>query len=151
MLLGELAYHRGNHQEGLIIYAKRCNVAMLFTTRSPGPGCIRRVMRSERFLWAGEYDEAEQVYRDDLGLTDTVHRCAQHPKNMWALHGLVECLERRKDADEAAQFKKLLQEASAATETPIHSSVAVEGWRLKRSKSRMRVSASRFSYLKSPL
>ncbi|MBZ9771302.1 hypothetical protein LB558_02045 [Mesorhizobium sp. CO1-1-8] len=31
--------------------------------------------------------EAEQVYRDDLGLSGKVQRCARHPNNVWALHG----------------------------------------------------------------
>ena len=43
----------------------------------------------------GHVEEAEQVYRDDLGLSGKVQRCAQHPDNVWALHGLVECLKRR--------------------------------------------------------
>jgi len=128
MLLGELAYHRGNHQEGfshLREAVQRCD-ALHYSEPWPWMHPPRHALGA-LLMEQGEYDEAEQVYRDDLGLTDRVHRCAQHPKNMWALHGLVECLERRKDADEVAQFKKLLQEASAATETPIHSSCCCRG------------------------
>jgi len=40
------------------------------------------------------------VYRDDLGLSGRVQRCTQHPDNVWALHGLVECLERRGETRE---------------------------------------------------
>jgi hypothetical protein len=40
----------------------------------------------------GHCEEAEQGYRDDLGLSGTVQRSAQHLNNVWALHGLVECL-----------------------------------------------------------
>ena len=36
--------------------------------------------------------EAEQVYRADLGLDDSVNRFAQHPDNIWSLHGYAECL-----------------------------------------------------------
>jgi len=128
MLLGELAYHRGNHQEGfshLREAVQRCD-ALHYSEPWPWMHPPRHALGA-LLMEQGEYDEAEQVYRDDLGLTATVHRCAQHPKNMWALHGLVECLERRKDLDEAAHFKKLLQEASAATETPIHSSCCCRG------------------------
>ena len=45
-------------------------------------------------LEQGHVAEAEEVYRDDLGLSGRVQRCTQHPDNVWALHGLVECLER---------------------------------------------------------
>jgi hypothetical protein len=44
-------------------------------------------------LEQGHVVEAEEVYRDDLGLSGRVQR-SQHPDNVWALHGLVECLER---------------------------------------------------------
>ena len=43
----------------------------------------------------GHLDEAEAVYRADLGMDDTVPRCCQHPDNVWSLTGLVECLEHR--------------------------------------------------------
>jgi hypothetical protein len=53
----------------------------------------------------GHDGEAEQVYRDDLGLSGQIQRCAQHPDNVWALHGLVECLQRR---DERVALPALL-------------------------------------------
>ena len=39
-------------------------------------------------------EEAEAVYRADLGLDGTLARACQHPENVWSLHGFHECLMR---------------------------------------------------------
>ena len=70
----------------------------------------------------GHVSEAEQVYRDDLGLSGTVQRCAQHPDNVWALHGLVECLTRRSEPDELPRVRDRLRAALAKADVPIRSS-----------------------------
>jgi hypothetical protein len=70
----------------------------------------------------GHVEEAEQVYRDDLGLSDKVQRCAQHPDNVWALHGLVECLKRRGETKELAGYQRKLATALAKTDTVVTSS-----------------------------
>ena len=59
----------------------------------------------------GQYEEAEEVYRDDLGLSDKIQRCAQHPDNVWALHGLVECLRTRDDKRELPLSERKLAAA----------------------------------------
>ena len=41
-------------------------------------------------LEQGQVEEATNVYREDL-------RSGHHPRNIWALHGLAECLETRPD------------------------------------------------------
>jgi hypothetical protein len=41
-----------------------------------------------------------------LGLSGKIQRCAQHPDNIWALHGLVECLQRRNDKIELPALQK---------------------------------------------
>ena len=70
----------------------------------------------------GHIGEAEQVYRDDLGMSATVQRCAQHAGNVWALHGLVECLNARKDIDELPALQASLAAALAKADVPITSS-----------------------------
>ncbi len=70
----------------------------------------------------GHAAEAEQVYRDDLGLSGTVQRCAQHPDNVWALHGLAECLKRRGEKEELPGLKAKLAAALAKADVPITSS-----------------------------
>ena len=67
-------------------------------------------------------EEAEQVYRDDLGLSGRVQRCAQHPDNVWALHGLVECLKRRGESVEMPALQAKLAAALAKADVAITSS-----------------------------
>ena len=77
------------------------------STSNPGHGCIRRGTRWRALLSEqGHYSEAEQVYRDDLGLSGKIQRCAQHPDNVWALHGLVECLQMRGDTKELPALQR---------------------------------------------
>lgn len=40
------------------------------------------------------------------GLSDKVQRCTQHPDNILALHGPVECLERRGNSEELAVYNR---------------------------------------------
>jgi hypothetical protein len=67
-------------------------------------------------------NEAEEVYRDDLGLTGKIQRCAQHPNNVWSLHGLAECLQRRGEQDELQAIRAKLARALAMADVPIASS-----------------------------
>ena len=70
----------------------------------------------------GYYDEAETVYRTDLGLNNDLQRCAQHPGNIWSLHGLVECLRLRGETKELPDFEKQLAAAQEKTDVAITSS-----------------------------
>ncbi len=62
------------------------------------------------------------MYRDDLGLSGRVQRCTQHPDNVWALHGLVECLERRGETRDLFALRPKLQAALQKADIPIKSS-----------------------------
>lgn len=68
------------------------------------------------------YAEAEQLYRDDLGLTDAIARPCQHPGNVWALHGLHECLTRRGEHGEAVHIGKQLDRVLARADVRVGSS-----------------------------
>lgn len=70
----------------------------------------------------GHVAEAEAVYRDDLGLGGTVQRCAHHPDNVWALHGLAECLRRRGDTVALGAMQTSLDAALALADVEITSS-----------------------------
>jgi hypothetical protein len=73
-------------------------------------------------LEQGHYVEAEAIYRDDLGLTGKIQRCAQHPDNVWSLHGLAECLLRKDDRNELPTIRAKLVSALAMADVPITSS-----------------------------
>lgn len=73
-------------------------------------------MEQQRFL------EAEEIYRADLGLNDTLARPCQHPGNVWSLHGLHECLVRREDSTEIVLVKQQLDQVLARAQVPVKSS-----------------------------
>ena len=78
--------------------------------------------RAALLMEQGHYAEAEEVYRTDLGLNNKVQRCAQHRDNVWALHGLVECLQNRGETAECAALEKKLLNALEKTDLAITSS-----------------------------
>ena len=73
-------------------------------------------------LEQGRVDEAEAVYRADLGLDGQLVRACQHPDNPWSLHGLHECLVRRGETTEAALVAQRLELAGARADIPITAS-----------------------------
>ncbi|MFV1991695.1 MAG: hypothetical protein ACC652_13260, partial [Acidimicrobiales bacterium] len=70
----------------------------------------------------GIYDEAEAVYRADLGMDHTIQRCAQHPENVWSLLGLVECLEVREESEQLPELRARLVAATDLTDVSITTS-----------------------------
>ncbi|MBT7181124.1 MAG: hypothetical protein HN906_01050, partial [Acidiferrobacteraceae bacterium] len=123
MLLGELEYHKGNHE---IAYAhlresvQRCD-DLHYSEPWPWMHPPRHALGA-LLMEQGHYKEAEEVYRADLGLTDAVQRCAQHKNNVWSLHGLVECLKHRGETKERTDLQALLTTALARTDIAVTSS-----------------------------
>ena len=73
-------------------------------------------------LEQGHVEEAEAVYRADLGLDSTLSRPCQHPDNVWSLHGFHECLTRLGKQAEADIVRPRLQLALAQATVPVRSS-----------------------------
>ena len=123
MLLGELEYHKGNHE---VAYAhlresvQRCD-DLHYSEPWPWMHPPRHALGA-LLMEQNHYVEAEEVYRADLGLNNNVQRCAQHKNNVWSLHGLVECLKHRGETKERADFQALLTSALANTDVAITSS-----------------------------
>jgi tetratricopeptide (TPR) repeat protein len=70
-------------------------------------------------LEQGEVAEAEAVYRADLGLGGAVSRAHVHPDNVWALRGLLSCLEARGERVEAVHVRARLALAAARADPGI--------------------------------
>lgn len=123
LLDGELAYHQGRHEEayGHLRHAVELDDNLSYTEPWAWMHPPRHALAA-LLLDQGHSQEAEQVYRDDLGLSGKVQRCAQHPNNVWALHGLVECLKRRGETDELPILQTSLAAALARADVPITSS-----------------------------
>ena len=123
LLDGELAYHQGRYEEA---YAHlRQAVALDDNLSYTEPWAWMHPPRhalAALLLDQGHSEEAEQIYRDDLGLSGRVQRCTQHPDNVWALHGLVECLTRRGESEERPALEAKLAAALAKADVPINAS-----------------------------
>src|SRR5258708_31128236 len=123
MLDGELQYHLGNHEvayEHLRESVRRDdNLEYIepWAWMHPPRHALAGLLMEQ-----GHYQEAEQVYRDDLGLSSKIQRCAQHPDNVWALHGLVDCLKLRGETEELPALQGRLATALAKADVPISSS-----------------------------
>jgi hypothetical protein len=59
------------------------------------------------------------VYREDLGLGGTLPRAQIHPDNLWALRGLLDCLERRGETVEAALIRQRVDFAAARADLSV--------------------------------
>jgi tetratricopeptide (TPR) repeat protein len=123
MLDGELEYHKGNYDEAFehlresVRRDDNLGYVEPWAWMHPPRHALAALLAEQ-----GHYEEAEQVYRDDLGLSGIIQRCAQHPDNVWSLHGLVECLERRGDTRELPGLQKKLAVALSQADVPITSS-----------------------------
>jgi len=122
LLDGELAYHQGAHQTayGHLRRAVELDDNLSYTEPWAWMHPPRHALAA-LLLDQGHIEEAEQVCRDDLGLSGNVQRCAQHPDNVWALHGLVECLRHRGERAERPGLEYKLDTALAMTDVPITS------------------------------
>lgn len=125
MMLGELHYKSGRVDEGLdhLRRAVELDDNLLYDEPWGWMQPTRHALGA-LLMDAGRYAEAEAVYRADLGLDATLPRPCQHPRNVWSLHGLLECLGRRGDAVEAVHVRQQLDQALARAEVPVTASCA---------------------------
>ncbi|MEI4490878.1 hypothetical protein WAF00_09515 [Mameliella alba] len=123
MMLGEIAYKAGRCEEGLAFLreAVALDDGLQYEEPWSWPQPTRHALGA-LLMDAGRYAEAEAVYRADLGLDGALPRPSQHPRNVWALHGLDECLARRGETVERTHIKAALDVALARADVPIRAS-----------------------------
>ena len=123
MLDGELEYRRGEHEKAFASLRDAARLADELPYDEPWAWMqpVRHALGA-LLLEQGRAEEALEVYRDDLGLSGRLPRALQHPENVWALHGLVECLERLGRHDDAAPFAQRLEIVRARADVAIDSS-----------------------------
>ncbi|MDH6514463.1 tetratricopeptide (TPR) repeat protein [Streptomyces sp. SAI-135] len=123
MLDGELAYRKGEFD--LAFAALERSVALDDNLPYDEPWGWMQPTRhayGALLLAQGRIAEAEAVYRADLGLDDSLPRPLQHPGNVWALHGLHECLVRGNKHGEARIVAQQLRIAAALADVPVEAS-----------------------------
>jgi len=123
MMLGELAYHKGEYD--IAFDHLRASVEIDDNMTYDEPWAWMQPTRhalGALLIEQKQYEEAEAVYRADLGLDSTLSRACQHPGNVWSLHGLHECLVERGELIESKQVKQQLDKAKARAEVEIKAS-----------------------------
>jgi tetratricopeptide (TPR) repeat protein len=123
MLDGELEYRKAHHDAAFAHLRRSVELSDNLPYDEPwGWMQPTRHALGALLLEQGRIEEAEAVYRSDLGLDGKLSRACQHPDNLWSLHGLHECLVRRGDKAEAALIRQRLDLAQARAEVPIKAS-----------------------------
>lgn len=128
MAAGELAYKSGNVGGGLdeLRAAVVASDSLLYDEPWGWMQPPRHALAA-LLLEQGRHADAEPIYRADLGVDDTLARAFQHPRNVWSLHGLDECLAARGETVERPHVQALLAQAVARSEVPIRSSCFCRG------------------------
>lgn len=123
MMLGELAYKSGRKEEGLahLHQSVLLDDALLYDEPWGWMQPTRHALGA-LLMDARSFEDAEAIYRADLGLDATLPRPSQHPYNVWSLHGLDECLGHRGETAERRHIRQQLDQAMARAEVPISAS-----------------------------
>ncbi|KAK4149634.1 hypothetical protein C8A00DRAFT_18703 [Chaetomidium leptoderma] len=123
MLDGELEYRRGDAELGFQHLRRAIERDDSLPYDEPwGWMQPTRHAYGALLLEQGRSEEALAVYSADLGFDDTLPRSQQHRNNVWALHGLHECLTRLGRENEARMVRPQLQLALAIADVPVKSS-----------------------------
>jgi tetratricopeptide (TPR) repeat protein len=123
MLAGEIAYRKGDH-DAAFTHLRR-SVALDDGLPYDEPWGWMQPTRhalGALLLEQGRLEEAEVVYREDLGLGGDLPRSSIHPDNVWSLRGLHDCLMRQAKTDEAAMLKFRLDIALARADVSVATS-----------------------------
>ena len=109
MMMGELEYRKGNYDDAFnhLETAALLDDNLYYSEPWAWMHPPRHVLGA-LLLEQGRVEQAERVYRADLGLDNHLSRPLQHPNNVWSLHGFVECLERSGNPQEAIEFRRQL-------------------------------------------
>ena len=120
MVRGELAYREGDHDAAFEALGRA--VAAEDALRYDEPWGWMQPSRhalGALALEQGRVEMAERAFREDLGLADGIPRAQQHPGNVWALRGLLGCLERRGETAEIVHVRQALAIAEARADGPV--------------------------------
>jgi tetratricopeptide (TPR) repeat protein len=128
MIEGELEYRRGNHEAAFAHLTRSVELDDALPYDEPwGWMQPARHALGALLMEQGRVEEAESVYRADLGFDGSLSRACQHPDNVWSLHGLHECLTRRGETALAGLIKQRLDLAVARADVPVEASCYCRG------------------------
>lgn len=123
MLRGEILYRKGAFEEAF--EALRRSVALDDDLPYDEPWGWMQPTRhalGALLLEQGRTEEAEAVFREDLGLGGQLSRATVHPDNVWSLKGLHDCLEARGETGEIVHVRQRLDLAQARADRAVAAS-----------------------------
>jgi tetratricopeptide (TPR) repeat protein len=120
MLAGEIAYRQGECEAAFahLRAAAALDDALPYDEPWGWMQPVRHALGA-LLLEQGRIGEAEAVYREDLGLGGALPRAQIHPDNIWALRGLLDCLQRRGETGEAGLIQQRVFFAAARADLPV--------------------------------
>lgn len=123
MLDGEIEYRKGNFDAAFAHLRRSVELDDNLPYDEPW-GWIQPTRHALGALLfeQGRVDEAEAVYREDLGLGGTLSRATIHPDNVWSLRGLFDCLSQKGETAEARLIRQRLDLAAARADVPVNAS-----------------------------
>jgi len=120
MLQGEIQYRKGSYEEAFTSLRKAVELDDSLPYDEPwGWMQPARHALGALLLEQGQAEEAETVYKTDLGLMPGIARSLTHPKNVWALQGLTDAL---KAQGKTSDFDAQLQMLKAKADVNVHAS-----------------------------
>ncbi|OQD63191.1 hypothetical protein PENPOL_c010G04527 [Penicillium polonicum] len=123
MLQGEIQYREGNFEAAFRSLREAVALEDTLPYSDPPPWLQpTRHALGALLLEQGHLEEAELVYREDLGLSDSLPRRKARLNNVWGLHGLHECLTKAGKIGEAKAIGIQKELALASADVPIAAS-----------------------------
>jgi len=110
MMRGEMLYREGAYDQAFAALSKAVELddGLFYSEPWPWMHPPRHALGA-LLMEQGHIERARDIYRDDLGLSGRIPHCKAHRNNIWALHGLAECLGRLGDK-EAPKIEALVAE-----------------------------------------
>jgi tetratricopeptide (TPR) repeat protein len=123
MLHGELEYRKGNYEAAFASLRKAVELEDSLPYSDPPPWMqpVRHALGA-LLLEQNRVQEAELVFREDLGIAKDFPRRKARINNVWGLHGLHECLIRSGKIEEACGIAVQRDIAIGAADVPITTS-----------------------------
>ncbi|KAJ5329860.1 hypothetical protein N7452_010250 [Penicillium brevicompactum] len=123
MLAGELEYRRGNIERSfsLLREAIRREDGLAYSDPPPWMQPVRHALGG-LLLEQGRVEEAESLFKEDLGFALDYPRRRAKLNNVWGLHGLLECFNRLGKTAEAAFIQPAHDIALASADVPVKAS-----------------------------
>ncbi|PWY67960.1 TPR-like protein [Aspergillus sclerotioniger CBS 115572] len=120
MLEGEVEYRKGNMERAfeLLRHGVELEDGLAYCDPPAWTQPVRHALGG-LLLEQGRVEEAEQVFREDLGLAEGFPRRKARLDNVWGLHGLYECLVRGGKVEEASRVKVVRDGAMKEADVPI--------------------------------